>query len=138
MAEDEGILTPEKLGLPCKQEEAVQGAILAPSGVAVRNFATRIAFIKTWWIRRSSAEKTRGIRSGKISENTGEALPKEVADGLTEQWKMRNDFVIPHTWMVMPTLLASIYRGIHSKPPSIILLLPEALRLMSSTDRRSG
>ena len=82
--------------------------------------------------------KDQGHPEWEISENTDEALPKEVADDLTEQWKKRHDFVIPSTWMLVPTLLASIYRGIHSKPPSIVLLLPEALRLLSSTDRRSG
>ncbi len=134
----EELTQPEDLALLASEEKEVQVAIIDASGLRDASLKDKVAIKKCWWIARSQADRSSGVTSGRVQEKSDQPLNDTVVEDLHTQWARRHNFAIPTHRLLADTLLGQVYRGLHSSPPKISIILPESIRLLSATERRSG
>ena len=132
--ETEGCHDAQGLGLMAACEADVQSDIIDLAVAAKVPCATikeKIAVKKLWMAARKA------MTTGDPSAAGGpeSPMPKETADDIEEVWKKTHGFTLPEEWLLIPNLQGKLWRGLNKKPPVLEILLAEALRPLSCSDK---
>ena len=130
MAATEEQVTPEIL-------DAVIGSDSKPIIVTVKGKIS----VKKLWLAAKQGQNVLNLVGQSVSGPGGdnaEALPKDTEIEVKDIWRKTHGFVLPESWLLVPSLQVKIRRGLKQDPPNVDVLLIEALRPLSCSDKASG
>ena len=136
--DNEGLHDPTAFGLLASCEADITSDIIevAISGkVVFASIKEKIAVKKLWLAARAAMKSDASSSAAGSSEAP---LPKETADDIEDVWKSTHGFTLPENWLLIPQLQGKIWRGLAKKPVILEVLLAEAMRPLSCSERLSA
>ena len=131
-----GITQADSFAVWCAEEKLIQTEMLDAAkadGHEVTDIKHKIAVKKLWHLARKNLNAPGGSVGGSAKDE--DEIPKDSREDIIKVWKATHDFVLPESWLLMPSLQKTLWLEITSDPPKLEIMLLEGMRQQGCTNK---